>query len=61
MKPGDLLFFYGAGHVGIYLGKGRFVQATHSGDHVRVSSLQERWYAERFDGARRLAAATKTS
>ena len=40
MKPGDLVFFYGAGHVGIYLGHSRFVQATHSGDHVRISSLK---------------------
>jgi cell wall-associated NlpC family hydrolase len=61
MKPGDLVFFYGAGHVGIYLGHGRFVQATHSGDHVRISSLKEPGYAASFDGARRLAAAAGPS
>ena len=26
MKPGDLVFFYGLGHVGMYLGRGRMVQ-----------------------------------
>jgi len=37
--PGDLVFFSGRGHVGVYVGHGRFVAATHSGDRVRVSSL----------------------
>lgn len=60
MKPGDLVFFYGAGHVGIYLGHGKFVHATHTGDHVRISSLKQGWYAQGFDGARRIAAATRT-
>ena len=54
MKPGDLVFFYGAGHVGLYLGDSRFVQATHTGDHVRISSLNDSGYAAAFDGARRL-------
>ena len=61
MKPGDLVFFYGAGHVGIYLGHGRFVQATHSGDHVRISSLNEPGYAAAFDGGRRIAGAARLS
>ncbi len=34
MKPGDLVFFYGAGHVGIYLGHSRFVATPHSGDRA---------------------------
>jgi peptidoglycan DL-endopeptidase CwlO len=53
MKPGDLVFFDGAGHVGIYVGHGRFVHAPHSGTVVRISTMAG-WYASRFDGARRL-------
>ena len=54
MKPGDLVFFHGSGHVGIYLGKGRFVHAPHTGDHVKISSLRDPGYAAAFDGGRRL-------
>jgi cell wall-associated NlpC family hydrolase len=53
MKPGDLVFFDGAGHVGIYVGHGRFIHAPHSGTVVRISTMAG-WYSTRFDGARRL-------
>jgi cell wall-associated NlpC family hydrolase len=59
LKPGDLVFFYGAGHVGVYLGHSRFVAATHTGDHVRIQSLKSPWYAAAYDGAVRLRAATR--
>jgi len=36
MKPGDVLFFSGLGHVGLYLGRGRMVHAPHSGRTVEV-------------------------
>jgi len=39
LQPGDLVFFYGGGHVGIYIGGGQFVHAPHTGDVVRVASL----------------------
>jgi peptidoglycan DL-endopeptidase CwlO len=39
LRPGDLVFFYGAGHVGIYVGGGRFIDAPHSGARVRVSTM----------------------
>lgn len=39
LQPGDLVFFYGGSHVGIYVGGGQFVHAPHSGDVVRVASL----------------------
>jgi hypothetical protein len=55
MKPGDLVFFDGAGHVGIYVGHGRFIHAPHTGTVVRISTMAG-WYASRFDGARRLLA-----
>jgi cell wall-associated NlpC family hydrolase len=53
LKPGDLVFFHSLGHVGIYIGNGRFIHAPHSGARVRIESLAG-WYSSRFDGARRL-------
>jgi cell wall-associated NlpC family hydrolase len=55
LKPGDLVFFDGEGHVGIYVGHGRFIHAPHTGTVVRISTMSG-WYASRFDGARRLVA-----
>ena len=57
LHPGDLVFFNGLSHVGIYVGHGRFVHAPHSGTRVRVASLGEGWYRSTFDGARRIALA----
>ena len=54
LAPGDLVFFDGLGHVGIYIGGGQFVHAPHTGDVVKVSSLGESWYASGFDGAVRI-------
>ncbi|HZS24192.1 MAG TPA: C40 family peptidase [Gaiellaceae bacterium] len=56
LRPGDLVFFDGVGHVGIYVGNGRFIHAPHTGTRVRIESLAG-WYSSRFDGARRLHAA----
>jgi cell wall-associated NlpC family hydrolase len=53
-KPGDLVFFNGLGHVGIYIGDGRLVDATHPGGRVQISSLLGGWYAQTYDGARRI-------
>jgi cell wall-associated NlpC family hydrolase len=55
LKPGDLVFFDSVGHVGMYIGNGRFIHAPHTGLRVMVSSLNDAWYAARYDGARRLA------
>jgi cell wall-associated NlpC family hydrolase len=38
-QPGDLIFFNGLGHVGIYLGNGQMVDAPHTGAVVRVESI----------------------
>jgi cell wall-associated NlpC family hydrolase len=56
LKPGDLVFFHSLGHVGIYVGNGRFIHAPHTGTRVRIESLAG-WYSARLDGARRLAGA----
>jgi cell wall-associated NlpC family hydrolase len=54
LEPGDLVFFHGESHVGIYIGGGQFVQAPHTGDVVKVSSLSDSWYAGGYDGAVRI-------
>jgi cell wall-associated NlpC family hydrolase len=54
LQPGDLVFFDGLGHVGIYIGGGEFIHAPHTGDVVRIDSLSEGWYASTYDGARRI-------
>src|SRR4029077_16271349 len=38
-QPGDLIFFNGLEHVGIYLGGGQMVDAPHTGAVVRVESI----------------------
>jgi peptidoglycan DL-endopeptidase CwlO len=53
LQPGDLVFFDGLGHVGIYVGGNSFIHAPHTGDVVHVSSLTG-WYASTFVGGRRL-------
>jgi cell wall-associated NlpC family hydrolase len=53
LKPGDLVFFDGLGHVGIYVGRGRFIHAPHTGTRVSVAPLTG-WYSSRFTGARRV-------
>jgi peptidoglycan DL-endopeptidase CwlO len=53
LQAGDLVFFNGLGHVGIYIGGGQFIHAPHTGDVVKISSLTG-WYSSTFVGARRL-------
>ena len=55
LEPGDLVFFDGLNHVGIYIGDGQFVHAPHTGDVVRISSLDEAWYSSNYVGARRIS------
>jgi cell wall-associated NlpC family hydrolase len=53
LQPGDLVFFDGLGHVGIYIGSNQFIHAPHTGDVVKVSSITG-WYAQTYVGARRI-------
>lgn len=60
IAPGDLIFFNTSGrphsHVGIYVGKLRFVNAPSTGGTVRLDYLTNPYWAKRFDGIRRVAA-----
>jgi cell wall-associated NlpC family hydrolase len=55
LQPGDLVFFEpsprGPQHEGMYIGGGEFIQAPHTGDVVKISSLSEPGYAFGFVGA----------
>jgi peptidoglycan DL-endopeptidase CwlO len=53
LQPGDLVFFDGLGHVGIYIGANQFIHAPHTGDVVKVSAIVG-WYASTYVGARRV-------
>lgn len=56
LKPGDLVFFAGGSHVGIYLSGNRVIDSPHSGAVVHISTMTD-WYSYDYDGARRLAPA----
>jgi cell wall-associated NlpC family hydrolase len=53
LQPGDLVFFNGLGHMGIYVGGNNFIHAPHTGDVVKISSMSG-WYDSTYVGARRL-------
>jgi peptidoglycan DL-endopeptidase CwlO len=53
LQPGDLVFFSGLGHMGIYIGGNQFIHAPHTGDVVKISSMTG-YYASSYYGARRV-------
>ena len=59
LQPGDLIFFRDSTgyihHEAIYLGGDKFIQAPHTGDVVKISSLDDPYYAGQFAGGRRVA------
>ncbi|MBP3587553.1 MAG: C40 family peptidase [Clostridia bacterium] len=58
LQVGDLVFFgYGgyADHVGIYIGNNNFVHAANPSSGVRVSSMDETYYLNKYIGARRIS------
>jgi cell wall-associated NlpC family hydrolase len=54
LQPGDLVFFDGLGHMGMYIGGGQFIHAPHTGDVVKISSLNDSWYSSKYVGAKRV-------
>ena len=53
LQPGDLVFFDGLGHMGIYIGGGQFIHAPHTGDVVKISAMIG-YYDSNYVGARRI-------
>jgi cell wall-associated NlpC family hydrolase len=54
LQPGDLVFFHGLGHAGIYIGGGQMIHAPQTGDVVKISDITSGWYGSTFEGARRI-------
>jgi cell wall-associated NlpC family hydrolase len=60
LKPGDLVFFETSddsdeiGHVGIYIGDGKFIHAPQSGGSVEISNLSNVYFDKQYYGAIRL-------
>ena len=57
LVSGDLVFFHIGGrisHVGVYVGKGRFVHAPNSGGTVRLDNIDGPYWAEHFAFGRRV-------
>jgi peptidoglycan DL-endopeptidase CwlO len=52
LQPGDLVFFDGLSHVGIYIGNGQMVHAPETGDVVKITPLSD--FATSYVGARRV-------
>ncbi|MEI3611563.1 C40 family peptidase [Pseudogracilibacillus sp. SO30301A] len=48
-KPGDLVIFRGGGHVGIYLGGGKFLGAQNS-TGVAIADMNSGYWKNNFDG-----------
>src|SRR4051812_2102803 len=59
LRAGDLVFFQDPSgyihHVGMYVGEGKFIHAPHTGDVVKISSLDEPYFKQQFAGGRRYA------
>ncbi len=58
LLPADLVFFRGPAkgrisHVGLYIGKGRFIHASSSGKRIRIDTLDQDYYRLHLIGARR--------
>ena len=51
LEPGDLVFFNGDSHVGMYVGGGDMIDAPQTGEDVEKVSLSGSWYVDNYDGA----------
>ena len=58
LKPGDLVFFNTMrrtfSHVGIYLGDNHFLHAPRTGAEVRIENMDNSYWMQRYNGARRI-------
>lgn len=57
LRPGDLVFFNTMkrphSHVGIYIGQSRFIHSPRTGGHIHITSLDNPYFAARFEQGRR--------
>jgi len=59
LRPGDLVFYNtqhrSYSHVGIYVGENKFVHSPKSGSQIRVEKMDEKYWLNRYNGARRIS------
>jgi cell wall-associated NlpC family hydrolase len=53
LQPGDLLYYSGIGHVAMYVGNGKMIDAPVPGENVELIDVNTSWYVQNFDGAAR--------
>ena len=62
LQPGDLVFFsrYGrrVGHVGMYIGDGKFIHAPSTGKKIQIANLDKPYYVKHYVDARRVTQRT---
>ena len=59
LQAGDLVIFNNEsnsaiGHVGIYIGSGKFIHAANKKEGVTITELSMSYYSKRYVGARRV-------
>lgn len=58
LQPGDLVYFTtyepGASHVGIYIGKNKFIHTSFSEGVVAIADMNDRYFVQRYYGAKRV-------
>lgn len=62
LQPGDLVFYntrgYKYSHAGIYLGNNTFIHSPSSGKSIHIVDMEQKYWRQRFNGARRLIVAS---
>ena len=65
LQPGDLVFYNtlrkAFSHVGIYIGNGKFIHSPRTGGEVRIENMSDAYWANRFNGARRVTPQTDSA
>jgi cell wall-associated NlpC family hydrolase len=58
LQPGDLVYFTtyepGASHVGIYIGRDKFIHTSFSQGIVAIGDMNDRYFVQRYYGAKRV-------
>lgn len=58
VRPGDIVVYRGAGHVAMYIGGGKIIEAPRPGATIRTAPWRSGWYADTFVGVVRPAGST---
>jgi len=58
LQPGDLVYFTtyepGASHVGIYIGRNKFIHTSFSKGVVAIADMNDSYFVQRYYGAKRV-------